>query len=189
MSSDADGEPVSFPSPPSAESLVAIGVVRRPVGLKGLCYVEAFGRTLPGLAKPAVVWGGSAPVGVRRLVLREIKSGPRGFVCKFENFDDMDAVGALRGWYLFRGRESLPLLPVGSHYQFELEGLTVIASETGRAIGIVAAVHSYPTADALEVRKDDGSTILVSMTPGTLTAVDKENGTIAVSESAIEEIL
>jgi 16S rRNA processing protein RimM len=183
-------EPPAEGTPPApAADMVAIGVIRRPVGLKGKCYVDAFGKTLPGLVPPVRLWGGSAPSNVREIALREIRSSPRGLVCKFEGFDDMDAAGALRGWYLFCGREKLPPLPPGSHYHFELEGLTVIAAESGRAVGIVSAVQSYPAADALEVRKEDGSTILVSMTPGTMPAVDIERGTVAISESALEEIL
>ena len=98
MSSELRAEGTPPPSPAQAADMVAIGVIRRPVGLKGQCYVDAFGKTLPGLVPPVRLWGGSAPSKVREIALREMRSGPRGLVCKFEGFDDMDAAGALRGW-------------------------------------------------------------------------------------------
>lgn len=172
-----------------ADSLVAIGMVRRPVGLKGECYAEAFGATLESLSPPAALRGGTDPATTRELVLRTMRKTPRGPVCSFEGIDDVDAAGTLRGWYLFCGRDLLPPLPKGRHYHFELEGLTVRGAESGRLIGTVAAVRSYPTVDALEVRKGDGSTILISMTGETVKAVDTARGAVTVAESAIEEIV
>jgi 16S rRNA processing protein RimM len=172
-----------------ADSLVAIGMVRKPVGLSGACYVEAFGATLASLHPPVALRAGTDPAGARELVVRSIRKGARGPVCFFEGIDTVDAAGPLRGWYLFCGRDLLPKLPEGRHYHFELEGLAVKGAGSGRLVGTVVAVRNYPTVDALEVRKEDGSTILISMTRETITAVDAAHGAVTVAESAIEEIL
>jgi|WetSurMetagenome_2_1015567.scaffolds.fasta_scaffold00027_62 16S rRNA processing protein RimM len=169
--------------------LVAIGRVRRPVGLSGACYVEAFGATLESLAPPVLLRAGTEPEVAREVVMTSMRPGPRGPVCAFEGISDMDAAGTLRGWYLFCGRDLLPKLPEGRHYQFELEGLAVLGAESGRVIGTVTGVQNYPTVDALEVRREDGSSILISMTRETVRAVDRATGTITVLESAIEDIL
>jgi 16S rRNA processing protein RimM len=171
------------------DDLVAIGMVRRPVGLKGWCYVEALGETLPALQLPGSLRAGRDPASTRDLVLREKKNSPQGLVCKFEGIDDVDTAGTLRGLYLFCGRDCLAPLPGARHYHFELEGLTVVGADSGRTIGLVAAIQNFPTTDALEVRKEDGTTILISMTQGIIRSVDQAGGVIAVSDSAIEEIL
>ena len=91
-----------------------------------------------------------------------------------------------------QARQFLPLDPDNRaicYYHFELEGLTVVEHETERTIGIVTSVQNFPTVDALEVRKLDGSTVLVSMTEGIIKAVDPAQGVIRVSGAALEEIV
>jgi 16S rRNA processing protein RimM len=172
-----------------AGDFVAIGIIRKPVGLKGQCYVDAFGATLPGLRPPAPLRAGRDSVGTQELVLQELRQSPKGFVCRFEGYGDLDAAGALRGLYLFYGRDKLPRPPKGRHYHFELVGLTVVEDETGRAVGTVTEVQKFPAAEALEVRKENGETILISMSQGVVKAVDTGAGVIRVSAAALEEIL
>lgn len=173
----------------SAGDFVAIGIIRKPVGLKGQCYVDAFGATLPGLRPPARLYAGKGSPATQELVLQELRQSPKGLICRFEGYQDLDTAGALRGFYLFCGRDKLPKPPKGRHYHFELVGLTVVADESGAAIGTVTEVQQYPAADALEVRKADGSTILVSMSGGIVKSVDSAAGVIRVSGAALEEIL
>jgi 16S rRNA processing protein RimM len=172
-----------------AGDFIAIGIIRKPVGLKGHCYVDAFGATLSGLCLPARLSAGRDSPATQELVLQEMRPSPKGFMCRFEGYPDLDTAGALRGLYLFYGRDKLPKPPKGRHYHFELVGLTVVADETGTAIGTVTEVQKYPAADALEVRKEDGSMILVSMSGGVVKSVDSVAGVIRVSGSALEEIL
>jgi 16S rRNA processing protein RimM len=176
-------------SPGPMEAYIAIGIIRKPVGLKGQCYTDALGVTFPALAPPVLLYAGRDPSQTREIVLKEKRQSPKGFVCRFEGFNDIDTAGTLRGMYLFCSREALPRLPEGKHYHFELEGLAVVADETGTMIGTVTEVQQYPTTDALEVRKEDGSTVLVSMTKGIVKSVDIALGVIRVSGSALEEII
>lgn len=171
-----------------AENLVAIGAIRRPFGLKGECYVEPLGETLCALVLPFVLQGGPDPATVREIVLLQLRDGPRGPLCRFQGFDDVDVAGTLRGWYLFCERTQLPPLGDGKHYHFELEGLSVVGGESGKLIGTIVTVREYPTVDALDVRKEDGSVIAIPMTPDAIKSVDKAAGVVTVSESAIEEV-
>ena len=68
-------------------------------------------------------------------------------------------------------------------------GYMVLGIGTGNPIGIVTSVESYPTVDCLDVRRESGETLIVAMTPGVIKKVDKVEGTITVSRSAIEELL
>ncbi len=172
-----------------ADGLVAIGAIRRPVGLKGHCYVEAYGSTLTGFLMPVVLQAGPDPSSVKELVVLELRSVPQGLIARFEGYGDVDASGVLKGLYLFCRQSRLPPLSKGQHYHFELEGLAVVGAESGRLIGTVISVESYPTVDALEVRRENGSTVIVSMSKDVVKTVDVEGGAVTVFESAIEDIL
>ncbi|HUI92932.1 MAG TPA: ribosome maturation factor RimM [Chitinivibrionales bacterium] len=173
----------------AAGDLVAIGIIRKPVGLKGQCYVDAFGATLAALKPPARLRAGRDLQAKQELVLQELRPSPKGLVCRFEGFGDLDTAGTLRGLYLFCGRDKLPKPPKGRHYHFELVGLTVVEDETGRAIGSVTEVQKYPAAEVLEVKKENGETVLISMAGGTVKSVDNAAGVIKISGAALEEIL
>lgn len=179
----AEGRPVKGP-----DERVAIGVVRKPHGVAGQCAVSGFGVTLSRLSAPVKLWLGRDAQTAHEITVTEIRENPKGFLCKFDGCDDMDSAGELRDRFLFCGAGSLPRLDKGKHYGFELEGLTVVSEEDGAIIGIVSAVENYPTVDCLEVRKEDGTTMVIAMAPGAVKTVDKEKGTITVSRSALEEL-
>jgi 16S rRNA processing protein RimM len=177
-----DGGPVNGP-----DGRVAIGVVRKPHGVDGQCAVSAFGVTLSRLSAPVKLWLGRDAQTAHEITVTGIRENPKGFLFKFDGCDDMDSAGALRDLFLFCNEGSLPRLEKGMHYGFELEGLTIVSEENGAKIGIVSAVGNYPTVDCLEVRKDDGTTMVIAMAPGVIKAVDTDKGTITVSRSAIME--
>lgn len=168
---------------------VAIGVIRRPFGVHGQCYVEAFGRTLSLLSRGEQVYAGHTPSNVSGLCLAETKDTSNGHVCRFEGYDDRDAVGLLRGKYLFLPQERLPALAKGEHYHFELEGMRVVTAGSGREIGTVTGVKSFPTVDALEVARQNGEPLLVSLSEGIVQTIDRSARRIVVSESMLDEIL
>jgi 16S rRNA processing protein RimM len=169
--------------------LVAVGIVRKPFGVRGQCAVSGFGSTLSVLSAPVRLWVGTDAQVARQMEIVELSQNAKGFLCRFAGCEDMDAAGAFREHYLFCEQKSLPDLGNGQHYSFELVGLTVVAAEDDSAIGVVVGVESYPTVDSLEVRCENGTTILVSLTPGVVQDVDKPAGRIIVNKSAIEEML
>jgi 16S rRNA processing protein RimM len=168
---------------------VAIGVVRKPHGVRGECAVSGFGDTLSRLSAPVTLWLGSDPQTAKEITVTGIRETPKGFLCSFDGYNDMDSAGTLRDKLLFCGKGCLPRLDKGRHYGFELEGLTVAAEEDGAVIGIVTAVEEYPTVASLEVRRDNGTIMTIAMTPGVVKAIDKEKGVITVSRSALDELL
>jgi 16S rRNA processing protein RimM len=173
----------------AGSELVAIGIVRKPHGVRGQCCVNGFGDTLAQVSAPVKLWLGRDEKTAREITVSEIRETPKGFICRFGGCDTMDSAEALRDHLLFCGSGSLPELDKGKHYGFELEGLTVVAGEDGKAIGTVIDVETYPTVDCIDVRLDNGSTVVIAMTPGVVRSVNKSEGTITVSRSAIEELL
>lgn len=168
---------------------VAIGVVRKPHGIRGQCAVNGFGDTLSRISAPVKLWLGADAATAREITVTGIRESPKGFLCSFEGCNDMDSAEAFRDRLLFCGAASLPVPDKGRHYGFELEGLTIVAGEDGAVLGIVTAVEEYPTVACLSVRKDDGTAIEIAMAPGVVRAIDKVNKTITVSRSSLEELL
>jgi 16S rRNA processing protein RimM len=169
--------------------LIAIGQVRKPFGLKGHCYVDAFGKALAGLVAPCRVLLGESERQTREIVIDEIRASPRGYACRFEGLGDRDGAETLRGGFLFLEKTRLPALKENEYFQYELEGMTVVASGTNRLVGTVTEVQNFPTVDALNVRKDDGSTVLIAMGKGIIEKIDRDKKSIIVSESALEQII
>jgi 16S rRNA processing protein RimM len=174
---------------PQAQEPVAIGVVRKPHGIRGQCAVSGFGATLAKLTPPLKLRLGRDAQTAREITVIEIRETPKGFTCTFDGCNDMDSAEGFRDQLLFCDSGDLPELDDKTHYGFELEGLTVVAHEDNGVIGTVTAVESYPTVDCIEVRRDDGTVVVIAMTPGVVKTVDKRSGTITVSRSAIQELL
>jgi 16S rRNA processing protein RimM len=172
-----------------APQRIAIGCVRKPFGLKGHCYVEAFGKALPALRVPSKVLVGRSAETANEAMLREKKETPKGYICRFDGQEDVDQVQTLRGAYLFMEQNRLPPPEGNEYYHFELEGMTVIALPENKPIGVVLEVQNFPTVDALNIRREDGSEVLISLRQGIIAKIDRENNCINVHGSALEQIL
>jgi 16S rRNA processing protein RimM len=168
---------------------IAIGRVRKPFGLKGQCYADGFGRAFGELEAPCKILWGADEKEANKAVLSEIKETPRGYICRFEGYDNVDDAEIFRGAYLFLDKNELPDLAANEYYNFELEGMTVVAVPANRPIGVVTEIQSYPTVETLSVRREDGSEILVPMNKGIVEKIDREKKCITVFESALEQLI
>ncbi len=168
---------------------IAIGCVRKPFGLRGQFYADAFGKALGSLFIPATVLCGKTEQGAKPFTLCELKETPRGFIGRFEGITTVEDAQQFRGTYLFLEKDDLPGLGSNEYYHFELEGMTVVAMPEEKAVGVVVEMQSFPTTDALVVRKDNGSTVLVALNSGFIQKIDRENGNIFVIGSALEELV
>ena len=73
-----NGQPIN----PDNE-LIAVGRIRKPFGLRGQCYIDAFGQTVASFKVPVTVMLGMDTVNVVPEVLSFIKSTPKGYLCGF----------------------------------------------------------------------------------------------------------
>jgi len=169
--------------------MIAIGRVRKPFGLKGRFYADAFGKALGALSIPKRFFCGKDEEGAVSITLTEINETPRGFIGKFEGCDTIEEAQRFRGAFLFLEKSDLPDLGSNEYYHFELEGMTVIAQPSDKPVGVVTQIQSFPTTDALVVRKDDGSTVLIAMKSGIIQKIDREKRCIVADGSSLEEIL
>jgi 16S rRNA processing protein RimM len=103
----------------------------------------------------------------------------KAILLKLYSVDDRDLADKLRGAEICLPRDSFPPLEDGEFYACDIEGAEVRLGET--RIGKVERFVEYPTAYALLVRKDDGTTVEVPLTDAYVEGVDAEEGVVLLS--------
>jgi 16S rRNA processing protein RimM len=167
---------------------VAIADIGRPHGLKGECHVAPIGRAFTLLQPPCEVLIGKGTGALRPLVLEAVTEVSRNYLCAFAGVADRESAEGLRGASVYVDTSDLPLLGKGEYYHFELEGMQVLSREDRRVVGRVRRLHNYPTVDALEVEKADGSVLLVPLREEIVGTIDREGNSITVDMSALDEL-
>lgn len=170
--------------------LIVIGEIRRAVGLTGICAVETFGATLSFLKAPVKIWLGRSETTASAVLVTKIQKQPGRIVCAFDGVDSREQADGLKGYNIYIEKEALPELPENEYYHFELKNMSVyFDSDESNRIGTVQEVYNYPTIDAIEMKRVDGSTLLIPLGPDSVVRVDKGAGKIIVSRSHIEDLM
>lgn len=169
--------------------LIAIGIIRRPVGICGACSVEPFGAGFASLKAPCSVIIGTGPENAETVTIGEISSHGGGFRCRFIGKSDRNAVEGLRGTLVFIDPGTLPRLPENEFYHFELKGMEVYGDGPGKRLGTIVEVHNLPTLDAVEVALNNGETVLLPLSGRTTPVIDRAARRITVSQSFVDELL
>jgi len=167
--------------------MVALGIIRKAIGLNGLCAVEVFGETFGQLEVPGEVLVGRNENICRTITIEHIEFRPKGPVCFFKDITDRDGAETLRNQYIYLRYDELPKLESDSFYHFELMGKKVL-TDNGQLLGNVTAVHNFPTVDSIEIGVGHES-IMIPLTAEALETIDKVNGRIIVKHAFIEELL
>jgi 16S rRNA processing protein RimM len=167
---------------------IEIGRVLKVVGLEGLCSVELYGNTLMNVGLPCQVFLGKDLQNLTSAVIEELTQRNKFIICQFQNVSDRDAAEAIKGLSIFIEQDQLPELDSGEYYHFDLQGLTVY-SETGEHLGIVENVSNYPSTDALEVRLNDSSLVVIPFLPDSIIRVDTDRKQIVINKDFLTELL
>ena len=85
----------------------------------------------------------------------------------------------LRGMKLFIERKSLPALGEREYYVCDLIGMQVLQNNT--LVGTVIDVPNYGASDILQIKKSDGSELMLAMCPATILDVNLDNRQIMVN--------
>jgi 16S rRNA processing protein RimM len=139
----------------SQEALIAIGRLTKPHGLQGeivmLPYVYDL-TLLPDLtACPISLRQGQDKVQERLVVAWRIFK--KRLLLRLNECSDITQAETLREWEVLIPRQSFALLPPGEYYWFEVEGLTVYASD-GQYLGIIAEIIHTGSNDVYVVRHE-----------------------------------
>lgn len=167
---------------------IAVGIIRKPIGLDGTSAVEPLGHSLERLLFPVDVFIGLSENDVTLVSMESVEFRPKGPVCHFSGISTADQVEALRGAYIFIAADHLPKLDNDTYYHFDLIGLKV-QDDQGRVIGSVIAVHNFPTVDSVEVTVPGLESIMIPLTADALVEIDQKSGFLTVQRSFIEELM
>ncbi len=115
------------------------------------------------------VGGGAGRAGEVRIALRGVA--------------DRDAAEAWRGALVLIEAATLPRLPEGQHYAYELVGCRV-ETRSGVAVGRVEAVWNHGAQDVLAIRGDDGRQRLVPVARALLHTLDVAGRRIVLEDVA-----
>jgi len=166
---------------------IALARIGKPVGLVGLCRVFPFGDTLVNAELPFELWVGT-PKSIESITLTDLNSSGDVIKAKFKGFTDCDAVDRIKNFFLYTDIEKLPPVDEDEFYFRDLEGLTV-ETETGDSWGVVTEVFSFPTTDAIEVKRKNGQRVLVPFRKETISAVLLAEKKIIVASEILEDLL
>jgi 16S rRNA processing protein RimM len=170
------------------EEPVAIAKIVKPLGLQGKVALSVFGATLSGLDTPCEVLVGFSAGEAEPRELAGLEKNAKGFAGFIKGITDPETARTVQGKYLFLPAGRIPKLKDGSYYSYELNGMQVFLDDETCVLGTVTEVRKYPTVDALEVTRRDGSTVLLPFATDTV-RVDTQRNCILVDRSTVEELL
>lgn len=132
-----------------------VGVIRRPFGVRGAVTVEDFsdGKFAPQTGDLVTL---RSPTGAEEEVtIVRWRRARRSVIATFAPGVDRNTAEARRGWEIVVDETTLPPLPEGDYYHFELIGLTV-ATSAGDILGVVKGIYPAPAGDVLIVAGEAG---------------------------------
>ena len=157
---------------------VCLGVITKPKGVRGQVRITSF----TGRPDDLVAYGPlhDGPGGrVMEVRLRETLKGGV-VIAEIAGVTDRDAAEGLRGVELHVPRDSLPEAGGDEYYHADLIGLEVVRGD-GVALGTVTALHNFGAGDILEVRGQDGDSLMLPFTRDVVPGIDIAGGRITVA--------
>ena len=123
--------------------------------------------------------------GKRRFEIETLRPAKDHLVARLKGIGDRDAATSLRNLDLFVARERLPPIEeADTYYHADLIGLAAV-TETGAALGIVAAVHNFGAGDLIEIALTaGGEPLLLPFTDAIVPKIDLKAKQIVVVRPA-----
>lgn len=164
----------------AAESFVVLAALGRPHGINGELRAKAFSDSdllfESGALELRLIDGQR-----RAVVIRGAHTGGKGvLVLRLEGVETREQAEALRGAEIGLDRSQLPALDEDEFYLRDLPGMPVVDA-SGRELGTVSEVISYPTVDCAVMRGTAGRVEIPLVAPWLLD-VDLEERRLVVSD-------
>jgi 16S rRNA processing protein RimM len=123
--------------------------------------------------------------GKRRFEIETLRPAKDHLVVRLKGIGDRDAATSLRNLDLFVARERLPPIEAAdTFYHADLIGLAAV-TETGAALGTVAAVHNFGAGDLIEIALSaGGEPLLLPFTEEIVPKIDLKGKQIVVVRPA-----
>ena len=169
------------------DDLILIGSIGKPHGFRGEVKVRPETDDPDRYVDLERVFVGATPETARELALDGVRfQYPKGrtvVLLGFAGIDDQEGVEALRGNSVYALQSELPALADGEVYVHDLIGLTAVEVDAdGAEIGEVGTVRDvFEGAQLLyQIRRADGSDVLLPDVDAFIHAIDVEAGKIFV---------
>ena len=155
---------------------LAVGRIVRPHGIRGAMVVSAYSDILRGLDQGAEVQleGRLSP-----FHLGSCRSSRGRLLLELTECEDRDGAEALRGLEIYVPVGSVPPLPTGTYYQWQILGLHVV-TDSSEALGNVVEILETGANDVYVVRGEGGQEMLLPAIEDVIKKVDLEGGTMVV---------
>ncbi len=157
-----------------AQPDLRIGRVLKAHGVRGSVRVESLTDFPDRFSK-----GQQLTVGGRLLTITGADESDGSLLLTFAEIGDREEAAALRGAYITVPIAEARPLPPNRFYHYQLVGLGVVDRASGRSLGRVAEVLSYPANDVLRIT-DGPRERLIPMVSSAVVAVELEKATITV---------
>ncbi|HKY94410.1 MAG TPA: ribosome maturation factor RimM [Kiloniellales bacterium] len=158
------------------DRLVLLGAIASVHGVRGLVKLKAFTEREEDL----VAYGPLTDARGERQFRIELKGRTGGLLlAAIEGITTREAAERLRGTELYVERDALPPAGAESWYRTDLEGLAAVTA-AGEAVGRVEQVLDYGAGGVLQIRRTDGSELLLPFSDAYVPTVDVVGGTVTV---------
>lgn len=154
---------------------VCLGEVVAAHGVRGDVKIKCFTRRPEGIA----AYGPVADDAGRRFDIRVRRSDGETAIAALSGVADRNAAEALRGTRLYVDRARLPEPGEDEFLAADLIGIAV-STQSGEAVGVVAAVQDFGAGSILEIIRDGGDTIMVPFSRAAVVAIDPGAGRIVL---------
>lgn len=174
-------DPAALPKPagspqPGEPVFLVVGKLRRPHGVQGEIQMELITDS-PERLKPGLDF--YAGEGHMPVTLVSIRPHNKLALVAFEGFDSPESAGLLTNMLLYIKRDTLPSLPDGEYYHFQLTGLKVV-SAGGEPLGTLAEILTTGSNDVYVVKNSAGQEILLPAREEVILKVDLDKGEMTV---------
>lgn len=159
-------------------SLIAVGRLTRPVGLKGELAVDVLTENRDRLQSIESAWVGATPGEARLHRMEHVRLSPAAVIVKLSDVDSRTHAETYRGQYVFVDEKESPGPGPGSYYVHELIGLEVV-DEQGTHLGTISDVRRFPAQDLWVVARG-GREILVPAVKEFIRSVELERRRVIV---------
>ena len=155
------------------DSLILIGRIRSPAGLRGELHVELLSDVPGRFAAGQEVLIRGVPYSILRA-----RSATKGLLVKFKDIDSQQAAEELRNEPVFIGKEHALPPPPGAYYHYQLLDMCVVTTD-GEELGQITDILQTGANDVYVVKGAEKETLVPALAD-VVKAVDTERGVMVV---------
>ena len=160
------------------KNLIAVGRIKRAVGLKGQVLIRAFSQ-LDSILKPGVFFLKKDDNFKQYTITSYRIKKEKEAICSIEGVQNRTQAEAIEKTTVFQTKALLPQVDENEFYWYQLKGLNVVTIQ-GKNLGTIEAVLETGATDVLVVRNPEGE-FLIPMVQEMIVRIDEPNNTCTVS--------